>query len=189
MNEALLSRYAESLCQFVICSFLSGAASMFKAVRVVKIGECTANHALKKQPLAWYLKDKRRLKACRVFLWLLLCCVSGWMLRRALPRPESGSTSASTTTQQTVYLRALRSPSLVSKNRGGQESSARQCQPSSRPHLSCLISLGPNIQLYPGDIFVFHSMLIKFQNNAHNDNHQNKIDFWHYHWCMFGRKK
>ena len=32
---------------------------MFKAVREVNIGECTANQALKKQPLAWYLEDKK----------------------------------------------------------------------------------------------------------------------------------
>ena len=48
---------------------------MFKAVREVNIGECTANQALKKQPLAWYLEDKKDSSRAE-FLWLLLCvCV------------------------------------------------------------------------------------------------------------------
>ena len=53
-----------------------GAASMFKAVREVNIGECTANQALKKQPLAWYLEDKKDSSRAEFFVTAFVCvCV------------------------------------------------------------------------------------------------------------------
>ena len=48
---------------------------MFKAVREVKIGECTANQALKKQPLAWYLKDKKDSSRAEFFVTAFVLCV------------------------------------------------------------------------------------------------------------------
>ena len=59
----------------VSLQFLSDAASMFKAVREVKIGECAANQALKKQPLAWYLKDKKDSSRAEFFVTAFVCVV------------------------------------------------------------------------------------------------------------------
>ena len=42
------------------------------------IGECTANQALKKQPLAWYLEDKKDSSRAEFFVTAFVCvCVWG----------------------------------------------------------------------------------------------------------------
>jgi len=67
-NTSATDRFLKLGCRKMAQDLVARSTFPSQATREENIGECTANQALKKQPLAWHLEDKKTFKTCRVFL-------------------------------------------------------------------------------------------------------------------------
>jgi len=74
-NTSATDRFLKLGCRKMAQDLVARSTFPSQATREENIGECTANQALKKQPLAWHLEDKKDSRRAEFFCDCVCVCV------------------------------------------------------------------------------------------------------------------